>query len=134
MTIYNFLRRSNIRFKLYDTKVIGRLAQDKAKEQGVVYTKVLEQPWRKQQNNKPYMVNDYPESFIDELIKIAVPYFNNVLRQQAESKAKTGSKPRFQARTGIRADRMERTERTERTERSGVGRTERTGKRKRIEK
>jgi hypothetical protein len=77
MTIYDFLKKSNISFTPFDTRVIGQLALSKAKEAGVKFHKVKEKPWHKQQK-RPYMVNDYPESFASDLITIVLEYFGSV--------------------------------------------------------
>jgi hypothetical protein len=74
MTIYNFLLKSNIRFTLMDTEIVGTRAAVVAKEKGVRVTKVIEHPWHKKQK-KAYLANDFPESFADELINIVLEHF-----------------------------------------------------------
>lgn len=74
MTIYNFLLKSNIRFTLHDTEVLGTKAAVIAREKGVKFTKVIERPWHKKQK-KPYLANDFPETFADEMINLVLEHF-----------------------------------------------------------
>ncbi|MEP7265438.1 MAG: hypothetical protein ABI772_13115 [Bacteroidota bacterium] len=74
MTIYNFLLKSNIRFTLHDTEVLGTKAAVVARDKGVRFTKVIEKPWHKKQK-KPYLANDFPETFADEMINLVLEHF-----------------------------------------------------------
>ena len=74
MTIYNFLLKSNIHFTLHDTEVLGTKASLIAREKGVRVSKVIERPWHKKQK-KPYLANDFPESFAEEMINLVLEHF-----------------------------------------------------------
>jgi hypothetical protein len=77
MTIYTFLLKSNIRFTLHDTEVLGTKASLIAREKGIRPTKIIERPWHKKQK-KPYLANDYPESFAEEMIGLVLEHFTGV--------------------------------------------------------
>ena len=67
MTINQLLRTGGVPFTRKDAQILGEKVKALAKKKNIHYTKVEEL----------VPVNDYPESFSEEMITIAIEHFKN---------------------------------------------------------
>lgn len=76
MTVTELIKQSGVKYKRKDLSVLGKIIQNKAREQKVRWTKV----------DEVISVNDFPETFIEEMQNTVADYFTSKTTNNANIK------------------------------------------------